>query len=578
MKDTHSHRFHIPVMGIGYTLDTPIKLAKYGISSVISIVQDDVIEKARKYYSQINHLPFVPISQKEPGYRSKRITAYLNLVNHLVNRDFSSLRTNPDELAKYARLLSGKVAVANLLQSPGAMAPGSIDVNIMTKLDRSPSGDGAELTEACSALQGYAESDLDSALVLSAGINPRLFAFIQGYADFFPNEQGYIKKRIIVKVSDFRSAMVQGKMLAKKGLWVSEFRIESGLNCGGHTFATEGLLLGPIMEEFKSQRETMRAELEGMCRQVWEAEGKHPAASMHQRLTVQGGLGTAAERKLMEDHYGVDSTGWGSPFLLVPEATSIDNETLELLARAGEEDIRNSGISPLGVAFNTVRNVSGERLKRERIAAGKPGSPCFRKHLALDYTYKEAGLCTASIAFQQRKIEELNDLKLSGEDYQRAYDKITEKECLCDGLAVSFLKKFDLMDKDNNDGVSVCPGPNLAYFDRSYSLEEMVGHIYGKVQVLTTHRPHVFVKELGLYVNYLKELIQNAGSEPTQKEVNRIRQFKANLLSGIEYYKALAGQISTENSDVEDAFLLALELHEGQLLGMEAVSPVLVIS
>jgi hypothetical protein len=48
--------------------------------------------------------------------------------------------------------------------------------------------------------------------------------------------------------------MIQGNFLAKKGLWISEYRIESGLNCGGHAFATEGMLLGPIMEEFKLKK------------------------------------------------------------------------------------------------------------------------------------------------------------------------------------------------------------------------------------------------------------------------------------------------------------------------------------
>ena len=71
--------------------------------------------------------------------------------------------------------------------------------------------------------------------------------------DFYPDENGHLRKRIILKVSDFRSALVQGKLLAKKGLWISEFRIESGLNCGGHAFPTEGLLLGPILEEFKTK-------------------------------------------------------------------------------------------------------------------------------------------------------------------------------------------------------------------------------------------------------------------------------------------------------------------------------------
>ena len=40
---------------------------------------------------------------------------------------------------------------------------------------------------------------------------------------------GKLAKTIILKVSDYRSALTQGKILAKKGVWISEFRIESGL-------------------------------------------------------------------------------------------------------------------------------------------------------------------------------------------------------------------------------------------------------------------------------------------------------------------------------------------------------------
>jgi hypothetical protein len=38
------HTFHIPVMGLAYTIDSPIRV-KYGISSVISIIDDDLIRK-----------------------------------------------------------------------------------------------------------------------------------------------------------------------------------------------------------------------------------------------------------------------------------------------------------------------------------------------------------------------------------------------------------------------------------------------------------------------------------------------------------------------------------------------------
>jgi len=40
-------------------------------------------------------------------------------------------------------------------------------------------------------------------------------------------KMGKYLKEIVLKVSDFRSALIQGKFLAKMGIWgVSEYRIE----------------------------------------------------------------------------------------------------------------------------------------------------------------------------------------------------------------------------------------------------------------------------------------------------------------------------------------------------------------
>jgi hypothetical protein len=39
------HTFNIPVMGMAYTIDSPIRVAHLGISSVISIMNDELIEK-----------------------------------------------------------------------------------------------------------------------------------------------------------------------------------------------------------------------------------------------------------------------------------------------------------------------------------------------------------------------------------------------------------------------------------------------------------------------------------------------------------------------------------------------------
>ena len=40
-----SHSLHIPLMGIGFTLETPLKVSQFGIDSVISLGDDILLEK-----------------------------------------------------------------------------------------------------------------------------------------------------------------------------------------------------------------------------------------------------------------------------------------------------------------------------------------------------------------------------------------------------------------------------------------------------------------------------------------------------------------------------------------------------
>ena len=58
-----SHTFHIPVLGLGYSIDTPLKVARYGISSVVSIVDDLLIERMREFHLQQNNQPYIPIKK-----------------------------------------------------------------------------------------------------------------------------------------------------------------------------------------------------------------------------------------------------------------------------------------------------------------------------------------------------------------------------------------------------------------------------------------------------------------------------------------------------------------------------------
>ena len=190
------------------------------------------------------------------------------------------------------------------------LTPGNIDVNIMTKVDKDNYRNNEQLpvifNDAHASLRGFAQSKISSSMVLSAGMNPRLYSYIEEFNDFFPDSNNYIKKKIILKVSDFRSAMIQGNFLAKKGLWVSEYRVESGLNCGGHAFATEGLLLGPIMEEFRLKKNELISSAHSLMIKALEQKEKYvPAESLEMKITVQGGVGTAEEHDFLLENYQV---------------------------------------------------------------------------------------------------------------------------------------------------------------------------------------------------------------------------------------------------------------------------------
>ena len=559
-------------MGLAYTIDSPIRVAKYGISSVISIADDELIEKMNTFYHQKFDIPYQEITQKMHDYRAERITSYLNLVDKIVKEKFESFKTELTEsklaLESYIAMLPNKSEIKKGLQSlvedgiafkeniknylESHLTPGDIDVNIMTKLDKDNFIKEEQLpvafNDAHAALRGFANSTLESSVVLSAGMNPRLYSYFENFPVFYPDTTNKLQKKITLKVSDFRSAMIQGNFLAKKGLWVSEYRIESGLNCGGHAFATDGFLLGPILEEFKQKKDQLIESAHDLMVKALEQKGMHvPEKPLDLKITVQGGVGTAEEHDFLLESYKVDSVGWGSPFLLVPEATSVDHATRKLLANAKESDLYLSHISPLGVPFNTLRGTTNEIMKQRRIHENKAGSSCPKKFLALNKDADGNAICTASKKYQDVKLEELETKKdsVSTETYAKLKDSITEKSCLCVGLANASYLENDIKIKGQAQGVVICPGPNMAYFDQEVSLSEMVQHIYGNYSVLTiTDRPNIFVKELKMYVDYFKNEIKEVADEITAPQMKKLNAFKNNLLEGIEYYQTLFSSTS----------------------------------
>jgi len=578
-------------MGTTLTIDAPLKVGRFGISSVVSIVDDELCEEMRKFYCEQFHLDYAPINKDDEDRRARRITAYLDVLDDILHSQMQKMIAEPfetqNDICKYFEMLDEQHPLKEKYRKMWSLEgearlkcqdelrckirPGKIEANIMTKIDKDNYSAHNELlppefSDACAALRGFGKSKLDSSIIFSAGFNRRLYAYIDQFNDFFPDENGYIKKRIVLKVSDFRSSLTQGKFLAKKGLWVSEHRIESGLNCGGHAFASDGYLLGPILNEFKINREELIIQLSAIVNESLSEKGKPLlSATPEFRITVQGGIGTAKEDKFLRDQFLVNGTGWASPFLLVPEVSTLDDPTRELVRAAKREDFYLSDISPLGVPFNTVRGTASEIQKLERAEVGRPGSPCPKGYLVSDTTYSKKPVCRAAMFFQKREIENLPVDQ--PHFFKDRFQEIIQKACLCEDLAAPAL----IVNKIKSlrpQKTAVCPGPNLAYFSKMATLSEMVSHIYGRISLLNeTYRPNMFVNELQMYVDYLKKEIKKAMPQPSQKEVKYLSLFKQNLLEGIAFYKELIPKLLEESVKYrekmkEDLMALAEDLDQ----------------
>lgn len=593
------HTFHIPVMGLGYTIDTPLKVARFGISSVVSIIEDQLVELMRKHYCEMEQEPYTAIPKSDLDHRARRISAYLNLMNKMVAKQMEDLRKQPFEpgsdIVRYFEMLptdaplrlkyfemekesSGDRKEKLQAELRESIVAGSIDVNIMTKCDRinyNKEGEmlPVEYADAMAALRGFALSELSSSVIFSAGMNPRLYTYCESFADFYPDANGYLKKQIILKVSDYRSALIQGKFLAKKGLWVSEFRIESGLNCGGHAFPTDGYLLGPIMEEFKNHKESLIVELFGMYSQALESKN-HPVPTMTppMRISVQGGIGTYNEDRFLREYYRLDATGWGSPFLLVPEVTNVDDNTLQDLSTASPSDYFLSDASPLGIPFNNFKKSSGEKQRMERITKGRPGSACYKQHLSFNTEFGDKPICTSSREYMHLKMKQFGDDSSLTPAQRLEKQSLLQKDCLCEGLAATALLKNHIPVPHNMNAVSICPGPNLAYFSGVFSMKEMIDHIYGRTNLLNKEaRPSMFLKELRLYMDYFSKEIEKTIAEAGQKKMKQLETFKANMIHGIDYYLDLLPKMKLEaesylNTMAEELNRIRRELDASPLL------------
>jgi hypothetical protein len=575
-------------MGTGFTMESPLRVARYGIHSVVSLGDDRLAERLRRAHAEEFGRPYLPILESEEDFRARRLTAFLDQMQDIVDEQMQKMLAQPlaegSDLWRCFRLLpegpvleafrrwraessSGRKATLErrLRQS---LRAGRIDVNIMTKVDRSVTHLGETLpvdgSDALAGLRGFAASRVRGSVVFSAGMNPRLYSLLARLDAFQPGPDGTLGKEVILKVSDYRSAEIQGRFLAKKGVWISEFRVESGLNCGGHAFASDGLLMGPILEEFRSRRLELHDSLRAAWMAAQAARGSAAPEPPAARLTAQGGLGTQEEARLLTEAFGVDATGWGSPFLLVEESTLVDAEHRRLLAEAGKDEIQLTHSSPLGLPFWTLTTSASERLRKKRIAEGRPGSPCPHAYLVYNTEFPGNPRCVSSAQYQALKLAQINaDSTLSAEEREALRFDVTEKSCICWELGGSALRKLA---PESAPEPMVCAGPNLAWFDHEMSLEELIDHIYGRIDILKGKaRPHVFVNELRLYIDYLKEEIRRTRLKLANHPPAYFETFRENLLQGVAFYRR---RIEGQMRHGREAFAQGMEALVAELEAM----------
>ena len=330
-----------------------------------------------------------------------------------------------------------------------------------------------------------------------------------------------------------------------------EYRIESGLNCGGHAFASNGILLPTLLQEFKDKRDALVEEFRPIVRKFYAEMGwEYPEAAENSRplVTVQGGIGTYGETRRLHEQFGMDQTGWASPFLLVPEATCVDDSTRELLRRAKEDDLYLSDVSPLGIVFNNVRNSGSELHTVQTAADGKPGSPCPKGFLVSNTEFSTIPICLASTEYQMQKLAQIDALDLDEMEKDLRRNEVLEKTCLCEHLGNGALIAHGIVPQAKHPQ-AICPGPNIAWFDRIYSLKEMVDHIYGRgPSLVPPERPHMFAKEIQMYVDYFEKLVNR--NTNSVRETKSIKEFYENLNSSMDFCLTIASEEPYEDENL----------------------------
>jgi hypothetical protein len=92
------------------------------------------------------------------------------------------------------------------------------------------------------------------------------------------------------------------------------------------------------------------------------------------------------------------------------------------------------------------------------------------------------------------------------------------------------------------------------------SLKEITDHIYGRANVITrTDRPNMFTKELNIYIDYLKNKMEETKLSMTKKQEQYYQTFEANLKEGIIYYKHMFSSLKDKFAGSKASILNELD-------------------
>ena len=179
----------------------------------------------------------------------------------------------------------------------------------------------------------------------------------------------------------------------------------------------------------------------------------------------------------------------------------------------------------------------------------KIGSTCPKAFLMSDKQFTDKPICTASTEFLIKKFSTISELNISDSEKDELKIKTSEKVCLCEHLGNSALLALGIQ-KRGQTPQAICPGPNIVWFNKDYTLQEMVNHIYGRGESLVPKdRPHMFCQEVELYVNYFENLLQT--TELNETGINYLKVFKENLESGMDYILEIANKEPFENENLK---------------------------